>query len=173
MSITTRMAKRVGPALVALCAWSLLSAQSALANVAIKVVSQDPYTNTSSFHKTEVEPDTFSFGNTIVGVHQTGRFSDGGSSNVGYVTSTNGGVSWLGTWTGLTASAVVCGVAVAAGFLEGRLTGVVLAAAFIGSTADSVLGATLESRGLMDNEAVNFSNTLVGSLSGIGILALL
>jgi len=49
----------------------------------------------------------------------------------------------------------------------------VLAAAFIGSTADSVLGATLESRGLMDNEAVNFSNTLVGSLSGIGLLALL
>ena len=86
---------------------------------------------------------------------------------------TNGGVSWLGTWTGLAASAVVCGVAVAAGFLEGRFSGVVLAAAFIGSTADSVLGATLESRGLMDNEAVNFSNTLVGSLSGIGLLALL
>src|SRR5439155_20494893 len=36
---------------------------------------------------------------------------------------TNGGVSWLGTWTGLTASAVVCGVAVAAGFLEGRFSG--------------------------------------------------
>src|SRR6266567_888269 len=94
MSITTRMAKRVGPALVALCAWSLLSAQSALANVAIKVVSQDPYTNTSSFHKTEVEPDTYSFGNTIVAVHQTGRFEDGGSSNVGYVTSTDGGSTW-------------------------------------------------------------------------------
>jgi uncharacterized protein (TIGR00297 family) len=86
---------------------------------------------------------------------------------------TNGGVSWLGTWAGIAASAAVCGVAVAAGFLQGRLTGVVLAAAFIGSTADSILGATLENRGLMDNEAVNFSNTLVGSLSGIGLQALL
>ena len=82
-------------------------------------------------------------------------------------------MSWLGTCAGVAASAVVCGVAVAAGFLEGRFIGIVLAAAFIGSTADSVLGATLESRGLMDNEAVNFSNTLVGSLSGIGLLALL
>ncbi len=86
---------------------------------------------------------------------------------------TNGAVSWLGTLAGIAASAAVCGVAVAAGFLEGRFTGVVLAAAFIGSTADSVLGATLESRGFIDNEAVNFSNTLVGSLSGIGLLALL
>src|SRR2546426_12019766 len=72
--------------------WGALSSSgSALANVPIKVVSLDPYTNTSSFHKTEVEPDTLSFGNTIVGVHQTGRFYDGGSSNVGYVTSTHGG----------------------------------------------------------------------------------
>jgi uncharacterized protein (TIGR00297 family) len=86
---------------------------------------------------------------------------------------TNGAVSWLGTFAGIAASAVVCGVAVATGFLGGRLAGVVLAAAFIGSTADSVLGATLESRGLIDNEAVNFSNTLVGSLSGIGLLTLL
>ncbi len=86
---------------------------------------------------------------------------------------TNGAVSWLGTLAGIAASAAVCGVAVAAGFLEGRFSGVVLVAAFIGSTADSVLGATLESRGFIDNEAVNFSNTLVGSLSGIGLLVLL
>ena len=75
--------------------WGALSSSgTALANVPIKVVSLDPYTNTSSFHKTEVEPDTFSFGNTVVGVHQTGRFTDGGSSNVGYVTSTDGGATW-------------------------------------------------------------------------------
>jgi uncharacterized membrane protein len=52
-----------------------------------------------------------------------------------------------------------------------RAIPVVLLAAFIGSSADSVLGATLETKGLMDNEAVNFSNTLIGALAGI-LLAL-
>jgi hypothetical protein len=67
----------------------------ALANVAIKVVSQDPYTNADSYHKTEVEPDTISFGNTIVSTFQMGRHTDGGASNLGFGTSTDGG----GTWT--------------------------------------------------------------------------
>jgi hypothetical protein len=73
---------------------SALAARPALANVAVKVVSQDPYTNTTSYHRTEVEPDTYSFGTTVMGVHQTGRFTDGGSSNIGYVTSTNSGATW-------------------------------------------------------------------------------
>jgi hypothetical protein len=60
----------------------------------IEIVSVDPYTNVTSYHRTEVEPDTYSFGNTVMGVHQTGRFQDGGSSNVGYVVSTDGGTTW-------------------------------------------------------------------------------
>jgi hypothetical protein len=98
MTRTRRTAHlRAGTAVaLALGMWAAASSSgTALANVAVQVVSQDPYTNTSSFHRTEVEPDTFSFGNTIVGVHQTGRFSDGGSSNVGYVTSTDGGTTWI------------------------------------------------------------------------------
>ena len=39
----------------------------ASSTVALTIASKDPYTNTSSFHKTQVEPDTFSFGTTIVG----------------------------------------------------------------------------------------------------------
>jgi hypothetical protein len=70
-------------------------ASAAFANVAIKLVSTDPYTNTDSYHKTEVEPDTFSFGNTIVSTFQMGRHQDGGASNLGFGTSTDGG----GTWT--------------------------------------------------------------------------
>ena len=95
--ITQALRRRAGLAMVmTLGLWAAVSSSgTALANVPIKVVSIDPYTNTTSFHKTEVEPDTFSFGNTIVGVHQTGRFSDGGSSNVGYVTSTDGGTTWI------------------------------------------------------------------------------
>src|SRR5579859_3919187 len=57
-------------------------------------LSNDPYTNTTSQHKTEVEPDTYSFGSTIVSAFQVGRFTDGGSSNIGFATSTNSGGSW-------------------------------------------------------------------------------
>jgi len=54
-------------------------------------ISSDPYTNPNSNHKTQVEPDTFAFGNTIVSTFQSGRFFDGGASNIGFATSTNAG----------------------------------------------------------------------------------
>lgn len=57
-------------------------------------LSSDPYTNTTSQHQTEVEPDTFAFGSTIVAAVQVGRFFGGGASNIGWATSTNGGHSW-------------------------------------------------------------------------------
>jgi hypothetical protein len=57
-------------------------------------LSTDPYTNTTSQHKTEVEPDTLSSGSTIVSAFQVGRFFNGGASNIGFATSTNGGKSW-------------------------------------------------------------------------------
>src|SRR5438105_7045542 len=54
-------------------------------------LSTDPYTNTTSQHKTEVEPDTLSSGSTIVSAFQVGRFFNGGASNIGFATSTDGG----------------------------------------------------------------------------------
>ena len=57
-------------------------------------LSSDPYTNPDSQHKTQVEPDTFAFGHTIVSVFQSGRFFDGGASNIGWATSTDGGETW-------------------------------------------------------------------------------
>src|SRR5437868_5396467 len=57
-------------------------------------ISSDPYHNKTSNHKTEVEPDTFAFGNTIVSAFQVGRFFDGGGSNIGWATSTNAGETW-------------------------------------------------------------------------------
>jgi hypothetical protein len=57
-------------------------------------LSSDPFTNTSSQHRTEVEPDTLSSGSTIVAAFQVGRFFDGGSSDIGWATSTNSGASW-------------------------------------------------------------------------------
>jgi hypothetical protein len=74
-----------------------------LAGPALATLSTDPYTNTTSFHRTEVEPDTFAFGNTVVGTFQVGRFRDGGASNIGWATSTDAGLHWAnGFLPGLT-----------------------------------------------------------------------
>ncbi len=66
----------------------------AFAQVNLLQLSSDPYTNITSQHKTEVEPDTFAFGSTIVSAFQVGRFFNGGASNIGFATSTNGGSSF-------------------------------------------------------------------------------
>jgi len=74
--------------------FTLVSSGLVFANVALTQISSDPYTNTTSYHATEVEPDTFSFGSTIVSTFQEGRFQSGGASNVGWATSSDGGTSW-------------------------------------------------------------------------------
>lgn len=92
-SRTVRLGRRV--ALVGIAVTSALAiGANAFANVSLTKVSDDPYTNTTSFHHTELEPDTFAWGQTIVAVFQTGRFSSGGSDNTGFATSTDGGVTW-------------------------------------------------------------------------------
>ncbi|MFL5591337.1 MAG: sialidase family protein [Ktedonobacteraceae bacterium] len=74
--------------------FALSSTLIAMAAEQLVQISSDPYTNTTSNHKTEVEPDTFAFGNTIVATFQVGRFFDGGGSNIGFATSTNAGETW-------------------------------------------------------------------------------
>jgi hypothetical protein len=81
----------------------VLNGSSAQAAVGLTKVIADPFTNTSSQHQATVEPDTFAFGSTIVAATQSGRFFDGGASDIGYSTSTNGGASWSqGTLPGIT-----------------------------------------------------------------------
>ena len=62
--------------------------------VALTRLSSDPYSNASSQHATEVEPDTFAFGSTVVSAFQVGRISQGGSADIGFATSTDGGTTW-------------------------------------------------------------------------------
>lgn len=57
-------------------------------------LSSDPFTNSTSQHATEVEPDTFAFGSTIVSAFQVGRIFFGGAADIGFATSTDGGVTW-------------------------------------------------------------------------------
>ena len=70
-------------------------------------VSADPFTNPTSQHATEVEPDTFAYRPTVVATFQVGRFFDGGASDIGFVRSGDGGATWgaPGFLPGLTFSA--------------------------------------------------------------------
>ncbi|HEY2578000.1 MAG TPA: sialidase family protein [Streptosporangiaceae bacterium] len=66
-------------------------------------ISSDPFANSTSQHATEVEPDSFTWGNTIVDTIQAGRFVTAGSSDIGWATSTDGGATWThGFVSGLT-----------------------------------------------------------------------
>jgi hypothetical protein len=63
-------------------------------------ISTDPFSqatcraSATTNHQTEVEPDTFSNGSTIVATYQVGRIFDGGACAVGFATSTNNGATW-------------------------------------------------------------------------------
>jgi hypothetical protein len=79
------------------------TAGPAAANVPVTQISSDPFTNSTSQHATEVEPDTFAAGSTVVSAFQVGRFFDGGGSDIGFARSTDGGVTWThGFLSGLT-----------------------------------------------------------------------
>jgi hypothetical protein len=66
-------------------------------------LSTDTFTNSTSQHATEVEPDSFAFGSTIVSAFQVGRISGGGASDIGYAISTDAGATWTnGFLPGLT-----------------------------------------------------------------------
>jgi hypothetical protein len=66
-------------------------------------VSSDPYTVAPGQHATEVEPHMLANGNTLVAAFQTGRIAPGGSTDIGWSTSTDGGNTWThGFLPGLT-----------------------------------------------------------------------
>lgn len=77
-----------------------LAAPAALAATSSVQVSSDPFTqatcaaSATTNHHTEVEPDTFSNGSTIVAAFQVGRIYDGGACAVGFATSTDNGATW-------------------------------------------------------------------------------
>jgi uncharacterized protein (TIGR00297 family) len=86
---------------------------------------------------------------------------------------TGGAVSVEGTVAGLAASLVVAALGAAVGLYPWIGVAIVVLAAFVGTTLESILGATVERRGLLDNEAMNFLNTLVGALVAVGLALLI
>src|SRR3954447_19606423 len=70
------------------------------AKAAVMPISSDTFTQATckasspTNHQTEVEPDSFANGATIVSAFQVGRVFDGGACAIGFATSTNNGASW-------------------------------------------------------------------------------
>ena len=87
-------ARTAGVAGAAATAAILFGAPSAYANVSLTQIGADTFTNSTSQHATQVEPDTYAFGSTIVMASQTGRFNDGGASDIAFATSTDNGATW-------------------------------------------------------------------------------
>ena len=82
---------------------------------------------------------------------------------------TDGAVSLEGTAAGLAAGAALSVLAWGMGMIPLAGAAVAVVASFIGTTVESYLGATVEALKMVDNEAVNFANTLVGALAALAI----
>lgn len=81
---------------------------------------------------------------------------------------TNGGITATGTAAGILGATFVSVVCVITGLLSWRWFTVSVGAAVFGMVADSFLGAWLEQRQLLSNNAVNFFSTVIAA--GIAIL---
>jgi uncharacterized protein (TIGR00297 family) len=77
---------------------------------------------------------------------------------------TDGGVTVLGTVSGLAAAIVVSFVCAVGGMIPWNRAGIPILAAFCGTVADSFLGAMFERRRLLSNDLVNFLGTLIAAL---------
>jgi uncharacterized protein (TIGR00297 family) len=72
----------------------------------------------------------------------------------------NGGVSLAGSVAGLVASGLIASLGWLLGLTGGGGAGIAFAAAIAGNLLDSLMGATLERRGLATNGIVNFAGTV-------------
>jgi uncharacterized protein (TIGR00297 family) len=73
---------------------------------------------------------------------------------------TDGGVTLAGSFAGIAAAAIVAGLTTLALGTAWFIFNVTLAAAVVGFLFDSLLGATAERRGWLNNDAVNFLSTI-------------
>jgi uncharacterized protein (TIGR00297 family) len=85
---------------------------------------------------------------------------------------TDGGISLIGTLAGVVAAAIIA--AAGAWALSGglKIFWVSAAGGVFGLFFDSLLGATLERRGWLNNDAVNFLSTTSAALFALGVLVI-
>ncbi|NJK29116.1 MAG: TIGR00297 family protein [Acaryochloris sp. RU_4_1] len=83
---------------------------------------------------------------------------------------TEGAVSLEGTLAGIVASGVIAVLAWVVGLISPLGIGFCVVAAFIATTLESVIGATLQSRfAWLTNEVVNGINTFIGAIAAMGM----
>jgi len=81
----------------------------------------------------------------------------------------DGAVSLQGTLAGVLAATLVSVVCVFGGLLHVKWLGISAVAAVVGMFTDSYLGASLQRRGILSNDAVNFLSTLLSAVLAFAI----
>lgn len=76
---------------------------------------------------------------------------------------TTGAVSTEGTLAGVASAAVLAAVASALGLIPAWTIGLVTVSATVASLIEGALGATLEARGILNNDSLNFVNAAIGA----------
>ena len=82
---------------------------------------------------------------------------------------TPGGLSVEGSAAGLLGACVLAGAGVAAGIIPLDALLAIVVAATAGSLVESVLGATLEAAGVLNNDVLNFLNTVTAAFVAVAI----
>jgi uncharacterized protein (TIGR00297 family) len=85
-------------------------------------------------------------------------------------TGTDGAITLAGTFAGAAAAVAVALTCVLGEMFNGREFLVCIAAGMIGTFVDSLLGATIERRGWLGNNAVNFLSTLAAAATAFLVL---
>jgi len=83
---------------------------------------------------------------------------------------TSGAVSAEGTAAGLIAALALAALGSAFGLVPFTLAPAIVVAATIGSFAESVLGATLEGPGIVNNDVLNFVNTAIAAGAAVALV---
>ena len=96
-AVRSRLLRRPSAVLAGLGAAALVAVTATSAQALVTSVNTDTYTDTVGQHATQVEPDSFAFGNTIVTAVQTGRWLNGGGSGIAVSRSADAGATWSRT----------------------------------------------------------------------------
>ncbi len=84
-------------------------------------------------------------------------------------TGTDGGTTIVGSFAGLVAGIVVTGVGAAGGMIPWSKVWIPVAAGFTGMLIDGLLGATLQRRGRISNQGVNFVSTIAAAVVALSV----
>ena len=82
---------------------------------------------------------------------------------------TSGAISAEGTVAGLLGAAALAMCGAVAGLIPWSMVLVVVLGATIGSFAESLMGATLEERGIVNNDVLNFVNTAIAAFAAVSL----